>query len=75
MVDLIVERGVKAIFVESSVPQRSINAVKEGCLARGHEVKIGGTLYSDAMGEPGSGADTYTGMVRTNVNTLVAALR
>ena len=75
MVDLIVERGVKAIFVESSVPQRSINAVKEGCLARGHEVKIGGTLYSDAMGEPGSGADTYIGMVRTNVNTLVAALR
>ena len=75
MVDLIVERGVKAIFVESSVPQRSINAVKEGCLARGHEVKIGGTLYSDAMGEPGSAADTYIGMVRTNVNTLGAALR
>jgi manganese/zinc/iron transport system substrate-binding protein len=75
LVDLIVDRGVKAIFVESSVPERSINAVKEGCLARGHQVVIGGTLYSDAMGEPGSGADTYTGMVRSNVSTIVGALK
>lgn len=75
LVDLIVERGIKAIFVESSVPQRSINAVREGCLARDHQVIIGGTLYSDAMGEPGSGADTYVGMVQSNVNTIAAALR
>jgi manganese/zinc/iron transport system substrate-binding protein len=75
LVDVIVERQVKAIFVESSVPERSINAVREGCLARGHDVVIGGTLYSDAMGQAGSGADTYTGMVRTNVNTIVEALR
>jgi manganese/zinc/iron transport system substrate-binding protein len=75
LVDVIVERQVKAIFVESSVPERSINAVREGCLARGHEVVIGGTLYSDAMGQAGSGADTYAGMVRTNVNTIVEALR
>ena len=75
LVDLIVARSLKAIFVESSVPQRSINAVREGCRARGLEVRIGGTLYSDAMGESGSGADTYIGMVRSNVNTMVAALR
>ena len=75
LVDVIVERKVKAIFVESSVPERSINAVREGCVARGHDVVIGGTLYSDAMGEAGSGADTYVGMVRTNVNTIVGALK
>lgn len=75
LVDLIVARRLKAIFVESSVPQRSINAVREGCQGRGHQVQIGGTLYSDAMGEPGSGADTYEGMVRANVHTIVAALK
>ena len=75
LVDLIVEREVKAIFVESSVPVRSIEAVREGCLDRGFPVAIGGTLYSDAMGAAGSGADTYVGMVESNVNTLVGALR
>jgi len=75
LVDLIVDRRIAAIFVESSVPQRSIQAVQEGCRARGFDVRIGGTLYSDAMGGPGSGADTYAGMVRSNVNTIVAALR
>ena len=75
LVDLIVARGVPAIFVESSVPERSINAVRAGCLARGHEVVIGGTLYSDAMGAAGSGADTYAGMVRSNVDTIVEALK
>ncbi len=75
LVDLIVEREVKAIFVESSVPARSIEAVREGCLERGFQVEIGGTLYSDAMGVAGSGADTYVGMVESNVNTLVGALR
>ena len=72
---MISTRRLRAIFVESSVPERSINAVREGCLARGHGVAIGGTLYSDAMGAPGSGADTYVGMVQTNVNTIAEALR
>lgn len=75
LVELISTRRLRAIFVESSVPERSINAVREGCLARGHGVAIGGTLYSDAMGAPGSGADTYVGMVQTNVNTIAEALR
>ena len=75
LVDQIVARQVKAIFVESSVPARSIEAVKEGCLDRGFQVEIGGTLYSDAMGGPESGADTYVGMVKSNVNTIVGALK
>ena len=75
LVDQIVERQVKAIFVESSVPARSIEAVRQGCLNRGFEVVIGGTLYSDAMGGAGSGADSYVGMVESNVNTIVGALR
>lgn len=75
LVDLIVERGIKAVFVESSVSPRSINAVREGVRARGIEVEIGGVLYSDAMGAPGSGADTYIGMVKTNVNTIMGVLK
>ena len=75
LVDQIVARKIKAIFVESSVPARSIEAVKEGCLDRGFQVEIGGTLYSDAMGGPESGADTYIGMVKSNVNTIVGALK
>ena len=75
MVDLIVDSNVKAIFVESSVPERSIHAVLEGCKARGADVSIGGTLYSDAMGDAGSGADTYVGMVESNTRTLVGALK
>ena len=75
LVDLVVERQIKAVFVESSVSQRSINAVKEGCKAKGYEVKIGGTLYSDAMGAPGSGADNYIGMVKLNVEAIVSALK
>ena len=75
LVDRIFERQVKAIFVESSVPVRSIEAVRQGCLNRGFEVVIGGTLYSDAMGGAGSGADSYVGMVESNVNTIVGALR
>ena len=75
LVDLIVTRGVKAVFVESSVPRRSIEAVVEGCRARGHAVAIGGTLFSDALGADGTAEGTYVGMVRANVRTIVAALR
>jgi len=75
LVQFIVSNKVKAIFVESSVPERSINAVKEGCLAKGWPVVVGGTLYSDAMGGTGTGADNYIGMVQSNVNTIVKGLR
>lgn len=75
LVDLVAGRGVKAVFVESSVPRRSIDAVAEGCRARGHAVEVGGTLYSDAMGAAGSPEGTYVGMVRANVRAIVGALR
>lgn len=75
LVRFISERKIKAIFVESSVSPKSIEAVVEGCKARGHVVRIGGTLYSDAMGAPGTDAGTYIGMVTANVNTIVEALK
>lgn len=74
IVDLIVGRKVRAVFVESSIPKRSIDAVAEGVRAKGHNVVIGGTLYSDALGDPGTPEGTYVGMVRANVTTIVNAL-
>ncbi len=75
LVELIVSRQIKAIFVESSVPRRAVEALQLACRVRGHRVQIGGVLYSDALGPPGSGADTYVGMVKHNVRTIVRALR
>lgn len=75
MVDLIVRRQIKAVFVESSVPKRSIEALVEGAKARGQDLKIGGELFSDAMGTPGTLEGTYIGMVKHNVNTIVDALK
>jgi manganese/zinc/iron transport system substrate-binding protein len=75
LVKLLAARRIKAVFVESSVSPRAIEAVVQGARARGHTVRIGGTLYSDAPGPPGTGADSYIGMVRHNVNTIVKALK
>ncbi|MCM2272621.1 MAG: zinc ABC transporter substrate-binding protein [candidate division Zixibacteria bacterium] len=75
MIDLLVERKIKAVFVESSVPRKSIEAVVEGCRSRGHEIVIGGELFSDAMGQAGTPEGTYLGMVRHNVNAIVKALK
>ena len=75
LVDFIVERRIKAVFVESSVPVKSIKAVKTGVLARDHKVIIGGQLYSDALGEKDSPAGNYLGMVSYNVDTIVNALK
>jgi manganese/zinc/iron transport system substrate-binding protein len=75
LVSLISTRKIKAIFVETSVSPKAIEAVVEGCRARGHQVVIGGSLYSDALGEKNSAAGTYIGMFTTNVNTIVDALK
>ncbi|NUQ46804.1 MAG: zinc ABC transporter substrate-binding protein [Phycisphaerae bacterium] len=75
LVDLLVSRRIKAVFVESSVPRKSIEALIEGCRARGHEVRVGGELFSDAMGRAGTPEGTYVGMVRHNVETIVNALK
>ena len=74
LVNLIVKRKIKAIFIESSVSSKSITTVVEGCKARRHIVKIGGTMYSDALGDKKSGAHTYMGMMNSNIHTLVNAL-
>lgn len=74
LVEFISTRRIPAIFVESSVPAKSLEAVAEGCRKRGHEVAIGGTLYSDAMGAAGTPEGAYTGMVQANVRTIVHAL-
>lgn len=73
--DFLVENKIKAVFVESSVPKKTIEAVIEGAKSMGHEVKIGGELYSDAMGDEGTKEGTYLGMVRHNVDTIVSNLK
>ncbi|MDQ5824574.1 MAG: zinc ABC transporter substrate-binding protein [Chloroflexota bacterium] len=75
LTNLIVERQIKAIFVESSVPQATIEAVREAAQSKGWNVNIGGTLFSDAMGNEGTPEGTYVGMVRHNVDTIVKALK
>ena len=75
LVNFIADHKIKAVFVESSVPEKYIQSVVEGCQQKGHEVAIGGTLYSDAMGATGTPEGTYVGMVRHNVTTIVNALK
>jgi len=74
LVDFLVERKIPAVFVESSVSQKNIKALIEGARSKGHEVKIGGELYSDAMGPTGSYEGTYIGMIDHNVTTITRAL-
>lgn len=75
LVNFIVEKQIKAVFVETSVSQKNIDAIVEGCQQKGHDVIVGGYLYSDAMGTEGTEEGTYVGMVRANVNTIVKSLR
>lgn len=74
LADFIVEKQIPAIFVESSVPQRNVEAVQAAVQAQGFDVKIGGSLFSDAMGTEGTPEGTYIGMVKHNIDTIVEAL-
>ncbi|WP_244489341.1 metal ABC transporter solute-binding protein, Zn/Mn family [Aureimonas altamirensis] len=74
LVDTLVSRDIGAIFIESSVSDRNVRALIEGAAARGHTVKIGGELYSDAMGTPGTYEGTYIGMIDHNVTIITDAL-
>jgi manganese/zinc/iron transport system substrate-binding protein len=74
LADFIVEKQIPAIFVESSVPQRNVEAVQAAVQAQGFGVKIGGSLFSDAMGTEGTPEGTYVGMVKHNIDTIVTAL-
>ena len=71
----IIEKNVKAIFIESSVPKRTIEALQAAVNSKGHNVTIGGSLYSDALGNAGTVEGTYIGMFKYNVNTIVNALK
>lgn len=75
LVDLLVGRDIKAVFVESSISDRSINAVVEGAKKKDFNVVIGGELYSDAMGEEGTETGTYEGMFKHNIDTIVSSLK
>lgn len=75
LVSFLVERRIKAVFVETSVSDQNIRSLLEGCASRGHSVVIGGELFSDAMGAEGTPEGTYEGMIRHNVETIVHALQ
>jgi manganese/zinc/iron transport system substrate-binding protein len=74
LASFIAERRIRAVFVESSVAPRTIEAVREAVRARGFDVEVGGELFADAMGSAGTPEGTYVGMVRHNVETIVRAL-
>ncbi|MEM6638167.1 MAG: zinc ABC transporter substrate-binding protein [Pseudomonadota bacterium] len=74
LVDMLVQRRIGAVFVESSVSDRNVRALVEGAAAQGHQVAIGGSLFSDAMGPAGTYEGTYLGMIDHNVTTIASAL-
>jgi manganese/zinc/iron transport system substrate-binding protein len=74
LLSFIIERGLPAIFIESSVSDKNVRALMEGAQAQDHALHIGGTLFSDAMGPEGSYEGTYAGMMDHNVTTIVRAL-
>ena len=75
LANFIVQRNIKAIFVESSVPKKSIEALQEAVKAKGKEVKIGGELYSDSLGDEAHNTETYIKTVKANADTIVNALK
>ena len=75
LASFIIDKKVKAIFVESSVPRRTIEALQAAVNSKQHQVEIGGTLYSDALGNAGTVEGTYIGMFQYNVKTIVNALK
>lgn len=74
LVNYIVELKIPAVFVETSVADKNVRALVEGANARGHDVRIGGALFSDAMGQAGSYEGTYIGMIDSNITTITRAL-
>ncbi|MBP9477441.1 MAG: zinc ABC transporter substrate-binding protein [Sebaldella sp.] len=75
LADFIVKRDIKAVFVESSVPKRTIESLQEAVRERGKELKIGGELYSDSLGDEKNNTETYIKTVKRNVDIIVDALK
>lgn len=74
LTEFIVANEIPAIFIESSVPVRNVEAVQAAVANQGFTVEIGGELFSDAMGNWGTEEGTYVGMVKHNIDTIVGAL-
>lgn len=75
LTEYIFSRKIPAIFVENSVSEKNIKSITEGCISKGHNIKQGGVLYSDGLGDVKSGASTYVDMIKANTNTIVKALK
>ncbi len=71
----IIDNNIKAVFIESSVPRRTVESLQAAVKDQNHEVNIGGELYSDALGSAGTEEGTYIGMYQHNVNTIINALK
>lgn len=75
LIDFIIKNNVKSVFVETSVSDKNLKAVIEGAKARGYQLKIGGTMYSDALGADNTPAATYLGMLQANIHTIIEGLK
>ncbi len=75
MVDFVIEKKIKSIFVETSTSQKTAQSIVDGCGDKGYKVNLDGPLYSDALGEPDSDGGTYIGMMKTNVRIIVEGLK
>nr|WP_313892796.1 zinc ABC transporter substrate-binding protein [Psychrobacillus sp.] len=75
IVDFLADENIKAVFIESSVSEKAMNAVIQGAKEKGHTIQVGGELFSDAMGAEGTEEGTYIGMYKHNVNTIVDSLK
>ena len=75
LASFIAENKIKAIFVESSVPPKNIEALQAAVRAKGFDVAIGGELYSDSLGDEKSGHNTYVTTCKANIDTIVDALK
>jgi manganese/zinc/iron transport system substrate-binding protein len=74
LVDMLVRLRVPSVFIESSVPEKGVRSLIEGASRKGWDVKMGGTLFTDSMGEEGTGQGTYIGMMNHNFRTITQAL-
>lgn len=75
LADFIADNKIKAVFVESSLPVKNIEALREAVRARGFETALGGSLYSDSIGDEKSGTDTYISAFRKNIDTVTEGLK
>ena len=75
-VDFVIAREIPVLFVESSIPPDTVNAVIEAVRAQGRDVRIGvRELFGDAMGERDSFGGTYIGMLAHNALTIMQSYR